>query len=247
MSHQQISTNFPQEEQLLVRWLEHAIPRFREAVEIPQNLISDLTVEGTCQAIHDDILIRTAEDLGLANKASLHEAASAAPDLDATLSTIEGESAMRGWIVQHRPLLVFQALGKAISKLTPLIIGGKIQNPCRIMRVLLVVAFAPCFPRGGDLLSKFASILNCREPHRMIGKLTHVATKGKGAAINKMDDVILSNACWSGWALWLMERAQSLAPHCWGRLVISRQPVDPTSWNALWDSLLNPKEEVDGN
>lgn len=247
MSHQQISTNFPQEEQLLVRWLEHGIPRFREAVEIPQNLISDLTVEGTCQAIHDDILIRTAEDLGVANSHSLYEAARRVGDSNVALATLKAQNAMRHWIIRHQPLLILRALGKAVSKLTPCITEGNVQDAYPIVRIVLVLALASFFSGSAELLSQFGAILNCHEPHRMIEKFTGIAMRGESEAIKKMDHIILSSDQWGGWARWFTEQAQSFAPQCWGRLVVSRQPADPTPWNAMWDALFNNEEAADAS
>jgi hypothetical protein len=247
MSRCQNSTNPPGKQQFLVRWLQGGIARFRNAVGLPQNLISDQTVERICQALEDDPLLRTTEALGLANDASLREAANTAPDLDVALSTIEGQDAMRRWVVEHRPLLVLQALGEAVSRLTSHIIEARVPQSCRISRLLLVLAFAPFVPGGADLLSKLAAILGCHEPHRMIERFTRIAIKGEDTTIDEIDHIVLSNECWSGRVSQFMEQAQSLAPQCWGRLVVSRQLMDPPVWNALWDFLLNQKEEVGGN
>ena len=247
MSHQQISTNLPQEEQSLVRWLEHAIRHFREAAQVPQNLISDPTVERTCQAIDDDILVRSAEDLGVASDPALHELARLVPDLDVALASVEAQNAMREWVAKHQPLLILRALAKAVAKLTAQIAEGTIQDPRRIVRVFLVLTLASFSPSGAELLSEFGVVFNSRKPHIMIKRLGAIACKGDQETIDRMEHVILSNSRWQDWASWFIEQAQSLAPQCWDRLVISRQPADPTLWNALWDSLLNQKEGVDGN
>jgi hypothetical protein len=210
-------------------------------------LVSDRSLERICQAIENDFLIRTAEDLALATNASLQEAANTAPDLDVALSTIEGRDAMHRWVTEHQPLIVLKALGEAVSRLAPRIVEGKVPQAHRVFRLLLVLSFACFVPRGTDLLAKLAAILNCHEPRRMIEKLTRLAMKGEHTTIDKMNHIVLSDGCWGGWVSRFMEQAQSLGPGCWGRLVLLRQPVDPTLWNALWDCLLSQQEEVDGD
>ena len=242
MSYLKYTTQFPKQQQLLVRWLEHGIPRFRKAAEIPQNVISDPTVERICQAIDDDILIRTAEDLGVVSSAALYEAASSIPDLNVALATVEAQNAMRQWIVEHQPILILRALGKAVFKLTPRITEGSVQDACRIVRIVFVLALAPFSPSSADLLSQFGTILNCHELHRMIEKFTVIAIKGESETIQKMDYIILSNDQWGEWSLWFMEQAQSLAPQCWGKLSVSRQRTDLTPWHEMWDSLLKEGE-----
>lgn len=240
MSYLKYTTQFPN--QLLVRWLEYSILRFREAAEIPQNMISDPTVERICQAIDDDILIRTAEDLGVASSAALYEAACSIPDLNVALATVEAQNATRQWIVEHQPILILRALGKAVFKLTPRITEGSVQDACRIVRIVFVLALAPFSPSSAELLSQFGAILNCHELHRMIEKFTAIAIKGESETIQKMDYIILSNDQWDEWSLWFMEQAQSLAPQCWGKLSVSRQRTDLTPWHEMWDSLLKEEE-----
>jgi len=241
------SANFLEKHQFLVRWLEHGISRFREVAEIPQNLISNATVERSCQAMHDDILIKIAEDLGVADSSSLYKAVRTVPDLNAALVTIEAHNDMRQWAAEHRPILALRALGNVVPKLTMHMTKGDIQKPCRIARVVFVLALAPFSSQSGDILSKFAAVLNCHEPHRMIQRFGEAAIMGDEEVIDKMDHIILSNDCWDACIQWLMEQTQSLAPRCWGRLTVSKKSADPTQWNQTWDWLLTQKEEVNGS
>lgn len=233
--------------QFLVRWLEQGISRFREATEVPQNLISAQTVERTCEAVSEELLTRTAEDLGVASSSSLYEAAHSVPDLDVAMSTMEAQNAMQQWVVRHQPLLILQALAKAVSKLTPSIIEDKVQDSRRTIRVLFVLALAPFCSSSAELLLQFGGILNCQEPHRMIKKFTGIAMRGESETIQKIDHIILSSSQWREWSPWFMKQGECLAPQCWGRLVVSGKPGDPSSWNAMWDSLFNDKEVADGN
>lgn len=241
MSYQEYSTDFPQKQQFIVRWLEPGISRFREAADIPKNLISDQTVQRTCEAISDDLLIKTAEDLGLANSSSLEQATHRLQDLNVALATTEAQNTMHQWTAKHQPLMILSALAKAVSKLTPHIIEGNVEDAYRTIRVLFVLALAPFSSNSGKLLSQFGAILNCHEPHRMILKFTGSVMRGDVEAIEKMDNIILSNSQPATWSSFT-EQAQSLAPQCWGKFVVSRQPGDPSPWNAMWDSLLKQEE-----
>jgi len=238
----QYSANFLEKHQFLVRWLEHGISRFKEVAEIPQNLISNATVERSCQAMHDDILIKIAEDLGVADSSSLCKAVRTVPDLNAALVTIEAHNAMRQWVAKHQPILALRALGNVVPKLTMHMAKGDIRKPCRIARVVFVLALAPFSSQSGDILSKFAAVLNCHEPHRMIQRFGEAAIMGDDEVIDKMDHIILSNDRWDACIQWLMEQTQSLAPQCWGKLSVSRQRTDLTPWHEMWDSLLKEEE-----
>lgn len=247
MCDSQYSANFLEKHQFLVRWLEHGISRFREVAEIPQNLISDATVKRSCQAMHDDILIKIAEDLGVADSSSLCKAARTVTDLNVVLVTIEAHNAMRQWVVENQPILALRALGSVVPKLTMYMAKGDIQDPYRIARVVFVLALAPFSSQSGDILSKFAAVLNCHEPHRMIQRFSEAAIMGDDEVIGKMDQIILSNDRWDACIQWLMGQTHSLAPQCWGRLTVSKKSTDPTQWNQIWDWLLTQKEESNGN
>jgi hypothetical protein len=197
--------------------------------------------------MNDDILLRSAEDLDVASPPTLYELARSVPDLDVTLSSVEAQNAMQEWVAKHQPLLILQALAKVVAKLTAQIPEGRIQDPPRIVRVLLVLTLASLSPIGTEVLCEFSVILNSRQPHIMIKRFGAIACKGDWETIGRMEHIILSNSRWRGWASWFAEQAQSLTPQCWGRLAILRQPVDATSWDALWDSLLSRKEELNGN
>lgn len=238
MSYEQYSTDCPKKQQSLIRWLERGISRFREVANIPQSLISNQTVQGTCEVVPDDLLIKTAKDLDLADTPLLDQAISTHPDLNVALATPEAQNIMRQCIAEQQPALILEALAKAVAKLTVRMAEGTLVDPWRIMRVLLVLTSTSFCPSGAELLSKFALILNSHEPYHMIGKFTSIAMRGESETIRKMDDIILSSSQWGKWSPWFMEQAQSLAPQCWGRLVVSRQPGDSSPWNTMWDSLL---------
>ena len=246
MSHFEYSIDSPKE-QLLVRWLKPGIPHLRHQAQIPQNLISDETLDRVCQAVSDDLLIKTAEDLDLSSSLSLYEAARFVPDLNAALATTEAQNIMRQRIAEQQPPLILQALAKVVAELTVHIAGGTLQAPWRIAKILLVLASASFSPCGDELLSEFAVVLNSHEVHIMIRKFGAIAMKGEHEIIDKMDRIILSNSRWADWALWFIDRAQPLAPQCWGALVVSRHPGDSSPWNAIWDTLLTQKEETSGS
>lgn len=246
MSFRNCPTKRPEKQRFLVRWLAQGISHVRQVADIPQNLINEQTLERGCQALGDGVLIRTAEDLGLTSSPSLYKAARSVPDLNTALATNEVQNTIQQWITKHQPLLILLALEKAVSKLTPRIIEGNIEDPYRTIRVLLVLSFASFSSSGTDLLPRFGAILSCHEPHRMIEKFAGIALRGESETIQKIDSVVLSSGRWSKWSQWFIGQAQSLAPQCWGRFVASRQPGDPALWNAMWDSLLNQREDSNG-
>jgi hypothetical protein len=245
MSYFQYSIGTPKG-QLLVRWLKSGISHLRHEAQIPQNLVSDQTLHRACQAIPDELLVRPAQDLGLADIPSLYETAHRVPDLNMALSTIEGQNALQQWVTQYQPILILQALGKVLPKLTAYISEGAIKNPRRVVTILFTLALVPFSSSSDDLFSKLGTILNCHEPHSMIEKLSVIAMRGESQIIDNLEDVIVSNSRWGGWASWFMEEIQSLAPQCWGRLVVSRESPDPSKWRSIWDALLNWKEEANG-
>lgn len=245
MSHLQYSTK--SSKQQFLRWLQPGISRFKEAADIPQNLLSDQTVKKTCSAASDDLLIKTAEDLSLADTPFFNQAISTHPDLNITLATAEAQNIMGQRIAEQQLTLILGALAKVVAKLTVRMAEGTLQDPWRIARLLLVLTSASFSPNGTELLSECAVILNSHEPSRMIERFGAIAIKGEYETIDKIEHIILSNSRWRDWSSWFMEQGQSLVPQCWGRLVVSRQPGNPSAWNAIWDSLLNQKEETNEN
>jgi hypothetical protein len=247
LSYQQYSTNPPEKQQSLTGWLKPGILHLREVANIPQNLLSDRTVDRTCEVVADNLLIKTAQDLGLADTLFLDQAISTYPDLNIALAAAEAQKIMRQRIAEQQPTVILGALAKVVAKLTVRMAEGALQGHWRIVRVLLVLVSASFCPSGAELLSEFAVILKSHEPHRMIERFGAIAIKGEHETIDKLDRIILSNSPWGDWASWFMEQVQPLAPQCWGELVVSRQPGDSAPWNAMWDSLFNNKEATDAN
>jgi hypothetical protein len=245
LSHTKYNTGFREKQQSLVKWLEPGIFHFGAVAQVPQNVISDATLHRICEAIDDDILARSAEDLGVDSRLALYETARLVPNLDTALATIEGRDAMRRWTVEHQPILVLQALEKLVRELSTHIAKRSIQDLHRTVKIVLVLALVPFFPKGADLLSEFTTILKCHEPHRMIKKFAKIAIRGESETIRKMDDIILSSRQWDEWSCWFMGRAQSLAHQCWGRLVVSKKSVDPTPWNRIWHWLLDQRGGIE--
>lgn len=247
MPYQEYITKPPGTQQSLARWLERGISRFKEAADIPKGLISAQTVKRTCEATNDDLLIKTAQDLGLADTSFLDRAISIYPDLNIPLATAEAQNIMGQRIAEQQPALILQALARVVAKLTAGVAEGTLQDPWRIVRILLVLASASLSPSGAELLPKFAAVLNSHEPERMIKKFGVIAMRGESETIRKMDDIILASSQWGEWSPWFIEQAQALALQCFGGLVVSRQPRDSAPWNTMWDSLLNQREEPNGN
>lgn len=193
---------------LLVRYMEAALPHFRQRAGLPQWLMPEIAEAG--RELGDDHLMELAGCLGLGD--SVKQCLTRSSDTDDVVPAACQEGTSR-WQPIHQVAPMILGLLRARDKVIALKQQGPLSmDPASFLQGLAVISFAPFVPGGQRMLDGLAGILGVSpdEPAELIDRYVTALADGDEGSLAAIKRCITEDAAWGAWSKRLLEISEAL-------------------------------------